>query len=100
MSGVPTHLGALVSGQVTCTCGWESARSAVASDAIAEFEIHLAEIHEQHVLALARLICRPYLQGITDQPCYVCRDAVRRLDAVTNPPAPNSGQVTEEGSAP
>jgi hypothetical protein len=89
-----SHTGNLLSGQVTCSCTWVSKRAAVATDAIDEFDQHVHE--ETVVVPLARIICRPYLQGVVDTPCYVCRDAVRRLGAAVTISAPSSGHVTEE----
>lgn len=37
------HVAVLMSGTVTCRCGWESGHSVMASDAVAEYEQHLAD---------------------------------------------------------
>lgn len=37
------HQGNLISGQVTCSCGWKSEHYALASDAIDDYDQHLRD---------------------------------------------------------
>ena len=41
--GMSEHTGSLMSGEVTCSCGWSSGHHALASDAVAAFNQHIDE---------------------------------------------------------
>jgi hypothetical protein len=38
------HTGQMLSGEVTCSCGWKSGHYAFAGDAADDFDKHLAEV--------------------------------------------------------